>query len=60
MAAEKNGVIVKLVKLALGWFGLYFLSLRVFSISAAQCLVFLVEEFGCPRIRALCGLMHLE
>lgn len=40
MAAEKKGVIVKLVKLALGWFWLYFLSLRVFSISAAVFSVF--------------------
>lgn len=60
MAAEKTGAIVKLVKLALGWFWLYFLSPSVLSISSAQCLEFLVKEFGCPRLRALCGLMHLE
>lgn len=44
MAAGKKGTMAKLVKLALGWFGLSFLSASVFSISSAQHLEFFSER----------------
>lgn len=58
-AAGKKGM-GKFVKLALGWFGLYFLYPGVLSISSAQCLEFRVKDFGCSRVGTLYGLVHLK